>query len=103
MSTKIQIVGELTSKIEIPTANLGRGPQALYKTKAKKFFKTMEIGQSFSVENRTVEAVKRWSKDWRRDLRATGKKKDAILADRGFITKYEVIGKTQGVRVWRYV
>ena len=41
--------------------------------------------------------------DWRRDLRATGKKKDTILADRGFITKHEIVGKTQGVRVWRYI
>ena len=99
---KTQIVGELTSKVEMPVAGQ-RGPLALYKAKAKTFFTTMKVGQSFSVENRTVEAVKRWSKDWRRDLRATGKKKDAALANRGFITKYEVIGKTQGVRVWRYV
>jgi len=102
MSKNTQIVGELTSKVEMPVAGQ-RGPLAIYKAKAKTFFETMKVGQSFSVENRTVEAVKRWSKDWRRDLRATGKKKDAILADRGFITKYEVIGKTQGVRVWRYV
>ena len=102
MSGSIQIVGELTSKVEMPVAGQ-RGPLALYKAKAKTFFGTMKVGQSFSVESRSVEAVKRWSKDWRRDLRATGKKKDAILADRGFITKYEVIGKTQGVRVWRYV
>ena len=102
MSKSTQIVGELTSKVEMPVAGQ-RGPLAIYKAKAKTFFATMKVGQSFSVENRSVEAVKRWSKDWRRDLRATGKKKDAILADRGFITKYEVIGKTQGVRVWRYV
>ena len=103
MSDKIQIVSELSDEVKIPEVNLGRGPQALYKTKAKKFFETMKIGQSFSVRNRSVEAVKRWSKDWRRDLRATGKKKDAILADRGFITKHEIVGKTQGVRVWRYI
>jgi len=102
MKKSTQIVGELTSKIEIPVAGQ-RGPLALYKAKAKTFFETMKVGQSFSVENRTVEAVKKWSKDWRRDLRATGKKRDAILANRGFITKYEIIGKTQGVRVWRYV
>jgi len=102
MKKSTQIVGELTSKIEIPIAGQ-RGPLALYKAKAKTFFETMKVGQSFSVENRSVEAVKRWSKDWRRDLRATGKKRDAILANRGFITKYEIIGKTQGVRVWRYV
>ena len=102
MNKNTQIVGELTSKVEMPIAGC-RGPLAIYKAKAKTFFETMKVGQSFSVENRTVEAVKRWSKDWRRDLRATGKKKDAILADRGFITKYEVIGKTRGVRVWRYV
>ena len=103
MSEGIQIVGELSNKVKMPSMNLGRGPQALYKAKAKKFFETMKIGQSFSIENRTVEAVKRWSKDWRRDLRVTGKKKDAILADRGFITKHEIVSKTQGVRVWRYI
>ena len=100
MSKNIQIVGELTSKVEMPGC---RGPLALYKTKAKTFFATMKVGQSFSVENRSVEAVKKWAKDWRRDLRATGKKKDTILADRGFITKHEIVGKTQGVRVWRYI
>ena len=102
MSKNIQIVGELTSEVEMPVASQ-RGPLAIYKAKAKTFFATMKVGQSFSVKNRTVEAVKRWSKDWRKDLRATGKKKDATLANRGFITKYEVIGKIQGVRVWRYV
>ena len=102
MSKNTQIVGELTSKVEIPVTGQ-RGPLAIYKAKAKTFFAIMKVGQSFSVENRSVEAVKKWAKDWRRDLRATGKKKDAILADRGFITKYEVIGKVQGVRVWRYV
>ena len=99
---KTQIVGELTSKVEMPVAGQ-RGPLAIYKAKAKTFFTTMKVGQSFSVENRSVEAVKRWSKDWRRDLRATGKKSSIKLAKRGFITKYEEIGKTQGVRVWRYV
>ena len=103
MSKDVQIVSDLTNQVEMPKINLGRGVQRIYKTKAKKLFETMNVGQSFSVENRTVEAVKRWSKDWRRDLRATGKKKDATLANRGFITKYEVIGKTQGVRVWRYI
>ena len=49
----------------------------------------MKVGQSFSVESRSVEAVKRWSKDWRRDLRATGKKANIKLAKRGFITKIE--------------
>tara|TARA_Y100000310_G_scaffold187963_1_gene187948 strand:+ start:215 stop:517 length:303 start_codon:yes stop_codon:yes gene_type:complete len=99
----IQIVGELSNKIKMPSVNLGRGPQALYKTKAKKFFETMKIGQSFSVENRSVEGVKRWAKDWRRDLRATGKKSNEKLAERGFITKHEIVNKTSGVRVWRYV
>ena len=102
MSKNIQIVGELTSEVEMPVASQ-RGPLAIYKAKAKTFFATMKVGQSFSVENRSVEAVKKWAKDWRRDLRATGKKKDAILADRGFITKHEIVGKTQGVRVWRYI
>ena len=102
MLKNTQIVGELTSNVKMPIAGC-RGPLAIYKAKAKTFFKNMKVGQSFTVEDRTVEAVKRWSKDWRRDLRATGKKKDAILANRGFITKYEVIDKTQGVRVWRYV
>ena len=99
----IQIVGELSNKIKMPSVNLGRGPQALYKTKSKKFFETMKIGQSFSVENRSVEGVKRWAKDWRRDLRATGKKSNEKLAERGFITKHEIVNKTSGVRVWRYV
>ena len=103
MKKDIQIVGELSSNVKMPTMNLGRGPQALYKAKAKTFFKTMKIGQSFTVENRTVEAVKRWSKDWRRDLRANGKKSSNKLAQRGFITKHETINKTNGVRVWRYV
>ena len=103
MNENIQIVGELSSKVEMPKMNLGRGIQRIYKTKARKLFETMKVGQSFSVENRSVEAVKRWSKDWRRDLRATGKKKDTTLANRGFITKHEIVGKTQGVRVWRYI
>ena len=103
MNENIQIVGELSSKVEMPKMNLGRGIQKIYKTKARKFFETMKVGQSFSVENRSVEAVKRWSKDWRRDLRATGKASNVKLADRGFITKHEIVGKTQGVRVWRYI
>ena len=103
MKDNIQIVGELNSSIELPKINLGRGIQKIYKTKAKKFFETMKIGQSFSVESRSVEAVKRWSKDWRRDLRATGKKSAKKLAERGFITKHEIVNKTNGVRVWRYV
>jgi len=103
MSNNVQIVGELSDKVKIPSINLGRGPQALYKAKAKKFFETMKIGQSFSVENRSVEAVKRWSKDWRRDLRATGKASNVKLADRGFITKHEIVNQTNGVRVWRYI
>ena len=103
MKENIQIVSDLTNKVEMPTINLGRGIQKIYKTKARKLFETMKVGQSFSIANRSVEAVKRWSKDWRRDLRATGKKKDATLADRGFITKYEIVGKTQGVRIWRYI
>ena len=103
MKESIQIVGELNNNVKMPTINLGRGPQALYKAKAKTFFETMKIGQSFTVENRTVEAVKRWSKDWRRDLRANGKKSLVKLAKRGFITKHEIVNKTNGVRVWRYV
>ena len=103
MKKDIQIVGELSSNVKMPTMNLGRGPQALYKAKAKTFFETMKIGQSFTVENRTVEAVKRWAKDWRRDLRANGKKSSNKLAQRGFITQHETVNKTNGVRVWRYV
>ena len=102
MSKNTQIVGELTSKVEMPVAGQ-RGPLAIYKAKAKTFFTTMKVGQSFSVENRSVEAVKRWSKDWRRDLRATGKASNVKLADRGFITKHEIVNQTNGVRVWRYV
>ena len=103
MKENIQIVSDLTSKVEIPTINLGRGIQRIYKAKAKKFFETMKVGQSFSVENRTVEAVKRWSKDWRRDLRTTGKKSHTKLAERGFITQHEIVNNTKGVRVWRYI
>ena len=103
MSEIIQIVGELSNKVEMPKMNLGRGIQKIYKTKARKFFETMKVGQSFSVESRSVEAVKRWAKDWRRDLRANGKKSSNKLAQRGFITKHETINKTNGVRVWRYV
>ena len=102
MSFNVQIVGELTSRVDMPIAGC-RGPLAIYKAKAKTFFETMKIGQSFSVESRSVEAVKKWSKDWRRDLRATGKKSAKKLAERGFITKHEIINKTSGVRVWRYV
>ena len=103
MKENIQIVVELSNKIEMPKINLGRGPQALYKAKARTFFETMKVGQSFSVENRTVEAVKRWSKDWRRDLKATGKKTYIKLAKRGFITQHEIVNNTKGVRVWRYI
>ena len=103
MKDNIQIVGELNSDVKMPTINQGRGPQALYKVKARTFFGNMKIGQSFTVENRTVEAVKRWSKDWRRDLRTTGKKSHAKLAERGFVTQHEIVNKTNGVRVWRYV
>ena len=60
MNESIQIVGELNNKVKMPSMNLGRGIQRIYKTKARKFFETMKIGQSFTVENRTVEAVKRW-------------------------------------------
>jgi len=102
MSKNTQIVGELTSKVEMPIAGC-RGPLAIYKAKAKTFFETMKVGQSFTVENRSVEAVKKWSKDWRRDLRATGKKSAKKLAERGFITKHETVNKTNGVRVWRYI
>ena len=103
MKENIQIVGDLTSQVKMPTFNLGRGIQKIYKTKARKLFETMKVGQSFSIENRSVEAVKRWSKDWRRDLRATGKKSSIKLAKRGFITKHEIVNKTSGVRVWRYI
>ena len=103
MTNNIQIVSELNNDVEMPTVNLGRGPQALYKAKARIFFESMKIGQSFTVENRTVEAIKRWSKDWRRDLRAGGKKSLIKLAERGFITKHETVNKTNGVRVWRYI
>ena len=40
--------------------------------------------------------------DWRRELRATGRKSSLKLADRGFVTKHEVINKTNGCRVWRF-
>ena len=103
MKRNMQIVGELSNKMDMPRINLGRGPQALYKAKAVKFFETMTVGQSFPVEDRTTEAVKRWTKDWRRDLRATGKKSNDNMAKRGFVVLHEIVNKTNGVRVWRYV
>ena len=102
MNRNIQIVGDLTSKVSMPTINLGKEAAMVYKTKAQKWFETMRVGQSFTVEARTVEGVKRWAKDWRRELRATGRKSSIKLADRGFVTKHEVINKTNGCRVWRF-
>ena len=103
MNKKVQIVSDLNNNIALPTINLGRGPTALYKIKAKNHFKTMKIGESFTIENRTVEAIKRWTKDWRKDLRVTGKKSNEKLAKRGFITQHEIVNKTNGVRIWRYI
>tara|TARA_Y100000310_G_scaffold180149_1_gene180057 strand:+ start:437 stop:748 length:312 start_codon:yes stop_codon:yes gene_type:complete len=102
MKDSTQIVSELTSKVSIPLNTLGRGIKRTYKEKAKKFFETMKIEQSFSVENRSVEAVKKWAKDWRKDLRATGKKSAINLCNRGFLTKHEIVNNTNGVRVWRF-
>ena len=36
MKESIQIVSDLTSQVEMPAINLGRGIQKIYKTKARK-------------------------------------------------------------------
>ena len=102
MNNNIQIVGELTNKVTMPLVHVGKGLTREYKAKAYKFFETMEVGQSFTVKSRSIEGVKRWNKDWRRDLRAGGSKADLKLAERGFLTKHEIVDKTNGCRVWRF-
>ena len=95
-----EIVGMLETNIKMPKIC---GPyRAIYKVKANEHFATMKVTNSFFVEDRTVEAVKRWIKDWRLDLRATGKTEDKLLADRGFVCKNAIVKKTKGVRVWRF-
>ena len=95
-----EIVGMLETNIIMPKIC---GPyRAIYKVKANEHFATMKITNSFFVEDRTVEAVKRWIKDWRLNLRATGKTEDELLADRGFVCKNAIVKKTKGVRVWRF-
>ena len=49
MKKNTQIVGELTSNVKMPITGC-RGPLAIYKAKAKTFFKDMKVGQSFTVE-----------------------------------------------------
>ena len=95
-----EIVGMLETNIKMPKIC---GPyRAIYKVKANEHFATMKVTNSFFVEDRTVEAVKRWIKDWRLNLRATGKTEDELLADRGFVCKNAIVKKTKGVRVWRF-
>ena len=95
-----EIVGMLETNIKMPKIC---GPyRAIYKVKANEHFATMKVTNSFFVEDRTVEAVKRWIKDWRLNLRATGKTEDELLADRGFVCKIAIVKKTKGVRVWRF-
>ena len=96
------IVSDLTSDVEFPQTYLGKDASRVYKNKAIKHFETMDIGDSFAVKSRSVEGVKRWTKDWRRDLRITGNEFNIELANRGFITKYEEVEKTKGCRVWRF-
>tara|TARA_R100000656_G_C3931199_1_gene124861 strand:+ start:542 stop:865 length:324 start_codon:yes stop_codon:yes gene_type:complete len=96
------IVGNLTSNVELPQLYIGRDASNVYKTKAIKYFENMNIGDSFTVKSRSVEGVKRWTKDWRRDLRVTGNKDSIKLANRGFVTKYEEVENTKGCRVWRF-
>ena len=95
-----EIVGTLETDIEMPKAC---GPyRAIYKLKANKYFATMKLTNSFFVEDRTIEAVKRWIKDWRLDLRATGKAENKLLAERGFVCKNAIVKTKKGVRVWRF-
>ena len=95
-----EIVGMLETDVKMPKVC---GPyRAIYKVKANEHFATMKVTNSFFVEDRTVEAVKRWIKDWRLNLRATGKTEDELLADRGFVCKNAVVKKTKGVRIWRF-
>ena len=95
-----EIVGMLETNIKMPKIC---GPyRAIYKVKANEHFATMKVTNSFFVEDRTVEAVKRWIKDWRLDLRATGKAENKTLAERGFVCKNAIVKKTKGVRVWRF-
>ena len=96
-----KIVGVVESGIEMP-AVCGGHHRAIYKLKAHKHFARMKISNSFFVKDRTIEAVKRWIKDWRRDLRATGEAKNELLADRGFLCKNATVDKVTGVRVWRF-
>ena len=96
------IVSDLTSDIELPQTYLGKDASRVYKNKAIKHFETMDIGDSFAVKSRSVEGVKSWAKSWRRDLRIKGNGDSMELADRGFVTKHEVVNKTNGVRVWRF-
>ena len=95
-----EIVGMLETNIAMPKVC---GPyRAIYKVKANEHFATMKVTNSFFVEDRTVEAVKRWIKDWRLNLRATGKTEDELLAERGFVCKNAIVKTTKGVRIWRF-
>ena len=95
-----EIVGMLETDVKMPKVC---GPyRAIYKVKANEHFATMKVTNSFFVEDRTVEAVKRWIKDWRLDLRATGKAEDKRLAERGFVCKNAIVKTKKGVRVWRF-
>jgi len=98
----LNIVGDVTSNVDMPNVHVGMQASSLYKGRAKEHFASMNIGESFTVKARSVEGVKRWQKDWRRDLRTSGIESNNTLAERGFITKYEVVENTNGCRVWRF-
>ena len=101
-------VGEIETTVDMPNLGLPGRSKIAYKVKANDHFASMKVDESFFVKDRTVEAVKRWVKDWRRDLRATGKTADEKLSLRGFLCKH-AIGHAKGnkkgelgVRVWRF-
>ena len=95
-------VGELETNIEMPRHGSYGSRRVAYKLKANNYFTNMNKGDSFFVSSRTVEAVKKWAKDWRRELRATGKSTNEKLAERGFLCKDAEHNSQIGVRVWRF-
>ena len=95
-------VSEIETNVDMPNLGLPGRTKIAYKIKANGHFASMQVNQSFFVVDRTVEAVKRWVKDWRRDLRITGKTADEKLAFRGFLCKHAISHTTVGVRVWRF-
>ena len=95
-------VGELETNVEMPRFGSYGSRRVGYKLKANNYFANMNKGDSFFVSSRTVEAVKRWAKDWRRELRATKNSSNHKLAERGFLCKDSEHNNQTGVRVWRF-